>query len=95
MAPLSLAELGEHGIERNRPGGDVVDLAQFGADRNEVVAASELRAVSGVVEQRHIRIGQLQCEFVDGALHGRQTEIDLEGDLEAERLQRRGDVFAS
>ena len=48
----------------------------------------------GIVEKRHIRIGRLQCEFVDGALHGRQIEINLERDLEAERLQRRGDVFS-
>ena len=92
--PLALAEFSEHGVERNHPRGEVVDLAQFGADGNEVVAPAELQTVPGVVEKRHIRIGRLQCEFVDGALHGRQTEINLECDLEAERLQRRGDVFS-
>ncbi len=90
---FSLPELSEHGIERNRPRRDVVDLAQLGADGDEVVAASELKAVSGVVEQRHVGIGRLQCEFVDGALHGREIEIELERDLESERLQRRGDIL--
>ena len=39
VAPFALPEFSEHGVERNHPRGDVVDLAQFGADGDEVVAA--------------------------------------------------------
>ena len=93
MASFSLAEFGEHGIERNRPRRDVVGLVQLSADGDEVVAASELKAVSGIVEQRHVGVGRLQREFVDGALHGGEIEIELERDLESQRLQRRGDIL--
>ena len=93
MAPSSLAEFGEHGIERNRPRRDVIERAQLGADGHEVVAASELEAVSGIIEERNVGARQLQGEFLDRALHRGEIEIEFERNLEPQRLQRRGDVL--
>ena len=63
MASFSLPEFSEHGIERNRPRRNVADLAELGADRDEVVTATELKAVSGIVQQRHIGVGRLQARI--------------------------------
>ncbi len=92
MASLSLAELGQHGVERHRPGFDVAERMQLRADGNEIVAAAELKAVTGVVKQRHVRLDRLSRELVDRALHADEVEIGLDRDLEPQRLQGRGDV---
>lgn len=86
MQPPPFAELSEHGVERNHPCRQVVELAQLGADWDEVVPTGELQAVPGVVEKRHVGVDRPQREFIDGALHRRQIEVELEGDLEPERL---------
>ena len=93
MTAFSLPELREHGIERDCLRGDIADLMELGADRDEVVAATELKSVSGIVQQRHVGVGQLQCEFIDGALHGGKIKIELERDLESQRLQRGRDIL--
>ncbi len=93
MASLSFAEFGQHRVKRDRPRFDVAQRVQLRADGDEIVAAAELEAVAGIVEQRKVPRGRLSREFLDRTLHGGQVEIGLGRDHEPERLQGRRDVL--
>ena len=66
--------------------GDVALPLDAGVDRDEIVDAVDLEAVTGIVEERHGAIaagGDLGGEIADGAAHVALVEVGQRGNLEA------------
>ena len=66
--------------------------AHGGVDRDEVVAILELHRVAGVEEERRVRAFERGAELADGIDHVLARGVLAHDDLEAELLQRLGEV---
>ena len=92
MDSARLLQVVEHPVERDRPLVDVGGVVQPRVDRDQVVAAVKLKPMAGIIKQRHVRAGRFGRERGDRPPHPGLIEVDPQRDLEAERLQRVGDI---
>ena len=67
-------------------------VVELGIDRREIVDALILQAVTGIEHQRRVGLARLLGEADEDILHVGAIEVGAEQHVEAEILQRRGEV---
>ena len=88
---LGALHLGKNPVERHRLVVDMGRGRKLGIDRDEIVHATDLYAVAGVIDERPVEVGRAIAKRLELLGQLRQRQIVLLGHLEAEPPQTRGD----
>jgi len=71
---------------------DILDRAELGVGRHEVIVRGDLQTMAAVVKQRNVGLGRFPAEVRDHLPHFRLVGVDSDLNVEAQRFQGVADI---